>query len=91
MRMTGTAKPSGTEAAESELSVLVIPVEEGKKEEKTLMLSNALTELVVDSEENKQILGNGKGVEKKLVEIASDVGALDKRLNWEHWQSKNKM
>ena len=31
-----------TEAAESELSVSAIPVEESKKEKKTLMLSSAL-------------------------------------------------
>ena len=42
MRMTGEAKPSETEAAESELSVTVIPVEENKEEKKTLALSSAI-------------------------------------------------
>ena len=39
------------------------------------MLSSALEELVVDSEEDKQILGNGEGVKKKIVELASDISA----------------
>ena len=44
--------PSETKAAErSELSVSVIPVEENKEEEKTLALSSASAELVVDSME----------------------------------------
>ena len=55
MRMTGEAKPSETEAAESELSVSVIPVEESKEKEKTLVLSSALVELVVDSKEIQKI------------------------------------
>ena len=38
--MTGEAKPSETEAAESELSVSMIPVEGSKEEEKTMMLSS---------------------------------------------------
>ena len=54
MRMTGEAKPSETEAAKSELSLSVIPVEESKKEEKTLMLSSALLQLVVDNKEVKK-------------------------------------
>ena len=50
MRTTGEARPSETEAAErSEFSALVILVEESKEDEKTLMLSTALTELVVNS------------------------------------------
>ena len=54
MRMTGEDKPSETQAAEeSELSVAVIPVKESKKEEKTLMLSCALAELVDNSKKNK--------------------------------------
>ena len=59
--MTGKARPSETEAAEnSELSVLVIPVEESKEEEKTLMLSSAQAEVVVHNKEVKKIqLRNG--------------------------------
>ena len=47
IRMTGEAKPLETEAAESELSVSVIPVEKSKEEEKTLMLSWALQNLLL--------------------------------------------
>ena len=67
MRMTGEAKLSETEAAESELSASMISVEESKKEEKTSVLASALVELVVDSKEDKQISGNGEGVKKKEV------------------------
>ena len=63
--MTGEARPSETEAAKrSELSVTVTPVEESKKEEKTLMLLSAWAELVVVSKEIKEISAK-KGVEKK--------------------------
>ena len=53
MRMTGNARQSETEAAESELFVSAILIEESKKEEQTLMLSSALEKCVVDSEEDK--------------------------------------
>ena len=43
----------------------MIPVDESKKEEMTLALSSALTELVVDSKEDTQISGDGEGIEKK--------------------------
>ena len=80
MRMTGEMKPSETEATEFALSVLVIPVKESKKEEKTLMLTSALAELVVDSEDDKQISGVDEGG-KKVVDIASDIGASGKEVN----------
>ena len=70
------AKPPEAEAAESELSVFIIPVEESKKE-KTLALSQALAELV-DSKENKQISGSSEGVEKKMVEIAWGINSSGK-------------
>ena len=40
---------------EQKLSVSVISVDESKKEEKTLALSSALTELVVDSKADKEL------------------------------------
>ena len=43
----------------------MIPVEESKEEEKSLMLSSALAELVADSEEDKQIQVLVKGSERK--------------------------
>ena len=58
-RMTGKAKPSEAEAALSELFISMIPVDESNKKEKTLALSSALAELVVDSRDDKQISGNG--------------------------------
>ena len=68
MRMTGEAKPSEAEAAESDLSLSVIPVDESKEEEKTLVLSSVLAELDAYTKEKKQILGNCEEVEKKQVE-----------------------
>ena len=68
-------KPS--EAAESKLSISVIPVEESKEEEKTLMLSSALAELVVDSEEDKQISGNGKGSKRKRWKKSESLIPID--------------
>ena len=41
MRMTDEAKPLEGKAADSELSVPVIPVDESKKKKKTLTLSSA--------------------------------------------------
>ena len=55
MRKTDEAKPSEADAAESELSLSAIPIEERKEEEKTLMLSSALADLIAVSEEDKQI------------------------------------
>ena len=53
------------EAAErTKLSISVIPVEESKEEEKKLMLSSALAELVVVSKEVEKYWAK-KGVEKK--------------------------
>ena len=78
--MTGEAKPSDRAAEESQPFVVAIPVEESMEEEKTLMLSNALTELVVDSEMDRQFSGNEYGVKKKVVEIASDIGASGKKV-----------
>ena len=66
--MTGETKPSETGTAESGLSVSQISVEKSKEEEKTLTLLSALTELVVDSQEEKQVLGYGEGVKEKEVE-----------------------
>ena len=63
--MTHEAKPSEGKAAESVLSVSVILVDDSKKKEKTLMLSNALAKLVVDSKEDKQISGDGVEIEDK--------------------------
>ena len=60
MRMTGEAKPSEAEEAESELSVSVIPVEESKKEEKTFEQLSALAELIVKNEKDKKISADGK-------------------------------
>ena len=52
VRMTNEARPPEMEAVEmSEFSVSVIPVEESKEEEKILMMSSALGDLVVDSKE----------------------------------------
>ena len=66
MRITGETKPSETEAAErSKLSLPVITVEENKEEEKTLMLSSALAELVVVSKEVKKIQLR-KGLKRKI-------------------------
>ena len=42
------------------------------------MLSSALAEWFVDIEEDKQILVNDEEVKKKVVEIASDIGASAK-------------
>ena len=44
------------------------------------VLSSAFAELVVDSEKDKQISGNGEGVEKKVVEINSNIGASGKEV-----------
>ena len=54
MRITGEAKLSKGISPKSELSVSVIPVDENKKDVKTLVLSSALTELVVDSKGNNK-------------------------------------
>ena len=78
--MTGEAKPSEAEATESEFFASVIPVDEGKEEEKNLALSSALAEPVVDSNEDKQISGNVKGVKKIVVEIAPDIDASGKEV-----------
>ena len=51
MRMTGEAKPSEGKSPESELSVSVIPVDESKRNEKTMVLSSALAVLIVDTKE----------------------------------------
>ena len=88
--MTGKAKPSEAKASESELSISVIPVGESKEDEKTLILFILLEELVVGSEEDKQITGNNEVVKKKVVEIASDKGAKCKEV-WGRRQSKTKM
>ena len=102
MRTTDEARPSETEAAErSELSASVIPIEESKEEEKTLMLSSALAEPVVvekvkknsdkkgvekkdedetEIQEEMQMSGNGEGVEEKVIETASDLGASGKEV-----------
>ena len=73
MKMTGETRPSETEAAEkSELSVSMIPAEKSKEEEKILMLSNALEELVVNSKEVEKI-SDKKGVEVKMTEIWEEV------------------
>ena len=82
MRMTGEAKPSEAEAAKSELSVSVIPVDDSKKEEKAWALSSALTELVVDSNEGEQILGDGEGVKQKEVkekDVSEGLISIDKQ------------
>ena len=50
MKMISKAKPSERKAEESDLSVSVIPVDESKEEEKTLALSGALAELIIDGE-----------------------------------------
>ena len=72
MRMSDEAKPSEGKGAKYELSVSVIPVDESKEKEKTLALSNALAGLV-DSKKDKQISGDGEGVEKKEVEEKMSV------------------
>ena len=65
MRMTDKAKLSETEAAESsELSTSVIPLKGSKKEEKTLMLSSALAEMVVVGKVEKIQLR--KGLKRKV-------------------------
>ena len=72
--MTGVAKPSEEKTPESELSVLVIPVDDGKKEKKDfLALSSVMAEFVVDSKEGTQISGDGEGVEQKQVVAEKDV------------------
>ena len=48
IRMMCRVKPSEEKSPEYELSVSVIPVDESKKKEKTLALSSALAECVVD-------------------------------------------
>ena len=64
MKTTGEARPSETEAAEkSELSVSMISVEESKEDTKSLMLSIAFVELVVDSKEVEKI--SDKKVDEK--------------------------
>ena len=68
MRITGEAKLLEGKSPESELSVSVIPVHESKKEEKILVLSSAMTKLVVDIKKDKQISGYSEGVKKKEVE-----------------------
>ena len=50
-------------AAESKLSVSLIPVDESKREGKNLVLSSALSKLLVDSKENNHISGDGVGIE----------------------------
>ena len=46
--MTGETRPSETEAQErSELSASVIPIKESMKEEKTMIISSSLEELVI--------------------------------------------
>ena len=71
MRMSGEAKQSEVEATESEISLLVIPVDQSKEEKKVLTLSNALAELIVESKEDKKIKvivkGSKKDMEKKIV------------------------
>ena len=94
MRMTGKARPSETEAAKrSEVSASVIPVEETKEEEKTLMLSSALSELVIVCKVETFQLRMGlkrkmkmklrhrrRRVEKKVIETASDLGVSGKEV-----------
>ena len=63
MKITGEAKPSEAEAAESELSASLTSVDERKKEEKSLVLSSDLAELVVDTKEDKQTSGDDEWVE----------------------------
>ena len=58
----------------------MIPVQESKEEVYTLMLSRALAELVVDSEEVKQISGNDEWFKLKVIEIASDIGDSSKEV-----------
>ena len=65
MRMNSEAKPSEAKAAKSELSVSIIPVDESKKEEKTLVLSSVLAELLVHRKEDKEMSGDSEGVEQK--------------------------
>ena len=65
MRMTGEAKPSKGKAAESEISVSVIPVDKSKKEEKTFALSSAMAKLIVDTKEEEQNSGDEEKVEQK--------------------------
>ena len=67
MRKTDEAKPSEADAVESELSVSAIPIEERKEEEKTLMLSSALADLIAVSEEDKQISCDGERWKKKML------------------------
>ena len=80
MRMTGEAKLSEMGAEESELFAPAISIEESKEEKKPLRLSSELAELVVDSEEDKQISGNDEEVEKKVVEIDSAKDAGGKKV-----------
>ena len=56
--MTGEAKEA--KASESELSLSVIPVNESKNEEKTLALSSAMAELVVNINEREHTMLKGK-------------------------------
>ena len=69
MTMTGEAKSSETKAAKSELSVSVILFNESKEEEKTLALSIALAELVVDRKEDKQFQVIVKGSKRKRLKL----------------------
>ena len=69
MTMTGEAKSSETQAAKSELSVSVILFNESKEEEKTLALSIALAELVVDRKEDKQFQVIVKGSKRKRLKL----------------------
>ena len=59
--MTGEDKPSEKKSPESELSVIVVPVHDSKKEKMDpLAFSSAIAELVVDSKEDKQISEHGE-------------------------------
>ena len=63
--MASEARPSEKKAAErSEFSASVIPVEESKEEEKTLMLSSALAKLVIVCKVEKFKLS--KGLKRKM-------------------------
>ena len=74
IRMINDSKSLEKKLSESELSVLVIPVDDSKKEKKDpLALSSVMTELVVNSEKNKQIFCNVEGVEQKEVVANKDV------------------
>ena len=71
MTFTAEAKSSEGKAAESELYVLVISVDNSKKEEKTLIPSSALAEVASNSKEDKQVSCDGEKV--KHEEVKKDV------------------